>query len=95
MIKEKPLKSSESQIDSFMSSVVWKDMITMLEERIEYLTDMLVSTDSSDMNTIIELKGEIKAMKQYRNLPQMMKKCVVVEINNQQIDESHEPTNID
>jgi len=91
--EEKPLRSSSNDFDRFQTGTIWFDMQQVIKERIDVLTHQLIQT--TDVNELFSLKGEIKAWKEMSTFPAYLKQCKIMEqeqndARRKQTDESAE-----
>lgn len=79
---ERPLRTEPSGFHKFIQGAVWHDMQYTIKDRIDILTDALVNAE--DMNTILDLRGQIKAWKEMLGLPTHLKSCSEAELTSKQ-----------
>ncbi len=74
------------QIETFESSLVWKEFLKTINERKELIEDVLDT--SSDINEILRNQGQMLSMKFIMTLPDLLK--VDVERQNERKNEEDE-----
>lgn len=69
-----PLQSSLNDVKNFEETVIWNDIETLCDERIEILREKL--TNATDLDTIRRLQERIKAWEAFSLMPEMLKNFI-------------------
>jgi len=68
--EEKPLEISESQVKDFVSHIVWREIVSTIEDRIKICNHNLANNQV--LNEIIKEQGELLSLQFLLTLPQLL-----------------------
>lgn len=80
--EDTPLRTDPNGFDRFQNSTVWFDMRNLIEDRIEFLQDRLIQSETTQ--ELQALKNQMKAWKEMLGIPSYLKKCAHAESAAQQ-----------